>query len=80
MRQSQSVATFRIYIGLCLNLLCSGYRVSFPGVNGLGGVAFATHPHLAPVLKSKTTPLLPLRAFIACSRASFTLYWFAFAS
>jgi hypothetical protein len=36
-------------------------------------VASTTHPHLGPrVRKSRTIPLLPLWAFMACSRARFT--------
>jgi hypothetical protein len=32
----------------------------FPGGKAAGGVALTTHPHLAPRLKSRAIPLLPL--------------------
>jgi len=54
------------------NLLYNGYRLSFPGIKRPGrGVDHA--PHLALRLRKSTAiPLLPLWAFVACSRAIFT--------
>ena len=50
------------------------YRVSFPGKSGRG-VVVTTHPYLAPMSKSRTIPLRPFWVFIACSRATFTLFY-----
>jgi hypothetical protein len=49
---------------------CTMGTGSFPGVKR-PGVALTTHPHLAPRLKSRTIPLLPLWAFVTCSRVHF---------
>jgi hypothetical protein len=37
-------------------------------------VEMTTHPYLAPELKSRAIPLLPLRAYMACSRVKFTFF------
>ena len=54
------------------SLLCSGYRISFPEAKRPGhGVD--NPPCLAPRLKkSRAIPLLPLWAFVACSRVNCT--------
>ena len=43
------------------------------GLSGQG-VALTTLPYLVPKLKSRAIPLLPLWAFLACSRVTFTFY------
>jgi len=45
----------------------------FPTISHEDGMALTTHPHLGPRLrKNKTIHLLPLWAFNACSRVSYT--------
>jgi hypothetical protein len=53
------------------SLLHNGHRV-FPGSKADGGVALTTHPHLVLRLKGRALPLLPLWAFLGCSRLNFT--------
>ena len=52
------------------NLLYNGYRV-FPGGKAAGAWRWPPTPHLAPRLKRRATHLLPLWAFVACSRVTF---------
>jgi hypothetical protein len=47
---------------------------SFPGVNRLGGGVDHPPPSTAE-LKSRAVPLLPLWAFVASSRLTFTFTW-----
>jgi len=54
------------------SLLYNGCRVPFPEVN-CRGVALTTHPICAKVkTQSRAIPLLPLWAFVACSKVLFT--------
>jgi hypothetical protein len=53
---------------------------SLPGQSGRG-VAFTTHPYLKPSLKkSRAKPLLPPKAFVACSRVPFTFTFYSYTS
>jgi len=55
------------------SLLHDGYRV-FPGGKVRPGRGVDQPPHLVPRLKKEqSVPLLPLWAFMACSRVNFTL-------
>jgi hypothetical protein len=58
------------------SLLYNRYRVFTGGKSG-HGVALTTHPHLAPRLKKEySLTLLPLWAFVACSRVNFTFTFY----
>jgi hypothetical protein len=59
------------------SLLYNGYQVSFLGVKWLGRGIDHPPPSSAKVKrKSRFIPLLPLWAFMTCSRVNFTLlYW-----
>jgi len=37
-------------------------------------MALTTHPHVAPMLKSRAIHLLPLLAFVTCCRVNFTVF------
>ena len=54
-----------------LSLPYSGYRVSFPGLKRTGRGLDHPPPNLAPRLKEEYSSL-PLWAFVACQRATFT--------
>jgi hypothetical protein len=71
-RWGEIFRTLKAAVGGPPSLLHNGYWVSFPGVKRPGrGVDRPSH--LAPKLKSWAVLLLPLWAFIACSRAKFTI-------
>jgi len=41
-------------------------------------MALTTHPHLVPRFKSRSVPLLPIWAFMACYRANYLIHNFTF--
>ena len=55
--------------------LCNGYRIYFTGVMRPGRGINHPPPSSAWVRERVVTPLLPLWAFMGCSRVNFTLYF-----
>jgi hypothetical protein len=55
------------------SLLYKGYRISFPGIKWMGLGVYHPPPPSAEVKERVEMSLLPLWAFMSCSRMNFTL-------